>query len=184
MASVGGEDTSSKQAKADGDATCKASMVGIKVTYPIASDGNEEGKTLEQSFDGDSVEPARIGLPAGQEPIKVRLFVCLLVCLLAWQHFSAVFPEKAGFSLTHLRLPSHAVFVLQPQAGSFAYSGMHDQGPLPPPREGGAMATLIACVQEAKNFNDEFLTKIIEEEKSQATSHVTAEDQAAKKQKI
>ena len=42
---------------------------------------------------------------------------------------------------------------------------MHDQGPLPAPREGGNMAKLIACVQQAKAANDQYLTQLIEIEK-------------------
>lgn len=36
---------------------------------------------------------------------------------------------------------------------------------MPLPREGGPMAQLISCVQQAKAMNDEYLTKIIEQEK-------------------
>jgi len=42
---------------------------------------------------------------------------------------------------------------------------MHDQGSLPAPREGGNMAKLIACVQQAKLANDKYLTQLIENEK-------------------
>ena len=42
---------------------------------------------------------------------------------------------------------------------------MHDQGPLPALKEGGAMAVFMGCAQLAKDFNDDFLTKCIEEEK-------------------
>ena len=59
-------------------------------------------------------------------------------------------------------------FFAQPHAGDYAYSGMHDQGPLPAPREGGPMAQLIACVQQAKQTNDEFLTQVIQDEKKQS----------------
>jgi hypothetical protein len=42
---------------------------------------------------------------------------------------------------------------------------MHDHGPLTAPREGGDIAQLIGCVQAAKDFNDEYLTQVIDEEK-------------------
>lgn len=42
---------------------------------------------------------------------------------------------------------------------------MHDQGELPPLKEGGDMAVLIGCVEKAREFNDEFLTAAIQEEK-------------------
>lgn len=53
----------------------------------------------------------------------------------------------------------------QPQPGDYQYSGIHDHGPLIPPKEGGPMAQLIGCVQAAKQFNDNYLTNIINEEK-------------------
>ena len=64
---------------------------------------------------------------------------------------------------------SNGTHYYQPEAGSYTYSGMHDQGPLPPPKEGGPMATLIGCVQQAKRDNDKYLTEIIEHEKKQRT---------------
>jgi hypothetical protein len=63
----------------------------------------------------------------------------------------------------------------QPQPGDYSYSGRHDDGPLPAPREGGPMAQLIACVQQAKKLNDEYLTSVIEKE---------GEEQPHKKTKI
>lgn len=53
----------------------------------------------------------------------------------------------------------------QAQPGDDTYSGMHDQGSLPPPKEGGPIAFLIGCVGLAKQHNDAFLTNCIEEEK-------------------
>lgn len=61
--------------------------------------------------------------------------------------------------------------LVQPQAGDYTYTGMHDQGPLPEPRQGGSMAKLIACVQQAKATNDEFLTSVIENEKEEQHHH-------------
>lgn len=56
----------------------------------------------------------------------------------------------------------------KPEAGDFSYSGMHDTGPLVKPVEGGVIASLIAAVQQAKDHNDTFLTRIIEAEKNSA----------------
>jgi hypothetical protein len=64
---------------------------------------------------------------------------------------------------TRLGLPLGTV-PTKPPAGSYAYSGMHDQGPLPEPRQGGSLAVLIAGVQQAKANNDAFLTRVIREE--------------------
>jgi hypothetical protein len=50
-------------------------------------------------------------------------------------------------------------------AGDDSYSGMHDQGPLPPLKEGGSMAMLLSCAQEAKKFNDQYLTEMIAAQK-------------------
>jgi len=58
------------------------------------------------------------------------------------------------------------LFVSQPEAGEYQYSGMHDAGPLVAPREGGTMARLIASVALAKEYNDTYLTQIIETEKA------------------
>lgn len=58
----------------------------------------------------------------------------------------------------------------QPQPGDYSYSGLHDAGSLPLPREQGPMAQLIACVQQAKTTNDEYLTRVIQQE-NQDKSH-------------
>ncbi|GAX14957.1 hypothetical protein FisN_12Lh342 [Fistulifera solaris] len=70
---------------------------------------------------------------------------------------------------------SHAVVGLlpeqdaaeRPEPGEFRYSGRHDGGVLPPPKDGGPMALMIGCVQEAKNANDEYLTSVIDKEKDE-----------------
>jgi hypothetical protein len=54
----------------------------------------------------------------------------------------------------------------QPKGGDYSYSGMHDHGPLPAPKEGGEFSLLIDIVQQAKKNSDELLTKIIQEEKN------------------
>lgn len=46
-------------------------------------------------------------------------------------------------------------------AGDYSYSGRHDHGPLPPLKEGGPLAILLACTQSAKDFNDGYLTEVI-----------------------
>lgn len=68
----------------------------------------------------------------------------------------------------------------QPQAGDYGYSGMHDTGPLVPPiettastAEGRPMAYLIASVQQAKEYNDSYLTQWIENEKMTASNPQT-----------
>ena len=45
---------------------------------------------------------------------------------------------------------------------------MADHGPLPPPKEGGTFAQLIAFARKAQNSSDELLTGIIEKEKMEA----------------
>lgn len=44
---------------------------------------------------------------------------------------------------------------------------MHDTGVMKEPKEGGPMARLIASVMAAKDYNDTYLTEIIDKEKSQ-----------------
>ncbi|KAG7342829.1 hypothetical protein IV203_020773 [Nitzschia inconspicua] len=56
-----------------------------------------------------------------------------------------------------------------PQPGDYFYSGMHDQGPLPDLKQGGPMALLLGCVEGAKEYNNSFLTTLIEVEKEQKT---------------
>jgi hypothetical protein len=57
-------------------------------------------------------------------------------------------------------------FLPQNAAGEYKYSGMHDSGPLVKPIEGGIVAALIGAVETAKAYNDEYLTSVIEAEKS------------------
>ena len=59
----------------------------------------------------------------------------------------------------------------QPPAGSYAYSGRHDQGVLLPPRgPHGDMAHLVAALAQAKQASNEYLTQIIAQEKEAAKS--------------
>jgi hypothetical protein len=49
---------------------------------------------------------------------------------------------------------------------------MHDSGPLVPPKEGGPLAQLIAAIQQAKAYNDSYLTDLIEQEESSTGSGI------------
>ena len=70
----------------------------------------------------------------------------------------------------------------QPKGGEYGYSGMHDHGPLPLPKEGGEFALLVDIIQQAKKNSDELLTRIIEEEKTMKSAK--SSDGVTKKQKI
>lgn len=70
--------------------------------------------------------------------------------------------------------------LLQPQGGDYSYSGMHDHGPLPSPKEGGDFAKLIGMVHEAKKHSDEILTKLIKEE----NACIAEQTKKGKKQKV
>jgi hypothetical protein len=59
---------------------------------------------------------------------------------------------------------------------------MHDQGPLPELKEGGPIALLIGCVDAAKAFNNDFLTKAIETEKTMQPS--SSEQQQLQQQSV
>ena len=50
---------------------------------------------------------------------------------------------------------------------------MHDTGPLCPPKEGGPLSQLIAAIQQAKCYNDEFLTKIIDKQATMISNDVS-----------
>ena len=85
-----------------------------------------------------------------------------------------------------LGLTSHST-PTKPPAGSFIYSGMHDQGILDAPREGGDLAILIACCEDAKAHTDHYLTNVIMQQtetyttEQQAQSQSQLEDQHTKK---
>ncbi|KAL7475299.1 hypothetical protein ACHAW6_001220 [Cyclotella cf. meneghiniana] len=53
---------------------------------------------------------------------------------------------------------------VKPKPGDYTYSGMHDHGPLPKPKEGGAFAILIGLCEAAKQSSDRYLTVVIEQE--------------------
>ena len=73
----------------------------------------------------------------------------------------------------------------KPEPGDYRYSGMHDHGPLPPPKEGGVFAQIIGFVNAAKNASDTYLTELIEREKAAASSTTEgANKNGAKKRKI
>lgn len=55
---------------------------------------------------------------------------------------------------------------VKPDPGDYSYSGMHDHGQLPPPKEGGQFAQIIGFVNAAKNASDAYLSGVIEKEKA------------------
>eukprot|EP00984_Skeletonema_dohrnii_P016052 scaffold7044_cov90-Skeletonema_dohrnii-CCMP3373.AAC.3 len=57
---------------------------------------------------------------------------------------------------------------VKPEPGDYSYSGMHDHGPLPLPKEGGQFAQIIGFVNAAKKASDKYLTEVIEKEKALA----------------
>ena len=72
-------------------------------------------------------------------------------------------PESQTFDASNT--PITPEVATKPEPGEYTYSGQHDAGPLPPPRQGGPMEQLIACVQQAKATNDQYLTAVIQKEK-------------------
>lgn len=58
---------------------------------------------------------------------------------------------------------------------------MHDTGPLVPPKEGGPIAQLIAAIQQAKAYNDSYLTDLIEREESNSVSDTPSVSGSKKK---
>lgn len=76
------------------------------------------------------------------------------------------------------------MIIIQPQAGEFSYSGLHDHGPLIPPKEGGPMALLIGCVQAAKEYNDRFLTECIQQHEKNGEQSDAGDSPDSKKPKL
>jgi hypothetical protein len=64
----------------------------------------------------------------------------------------------------------HGIEPTKPEPGDYSYSGMHDHGPLPAPKEGGQFAQIIGLVSAAKKASDAYLTELIEREKTLTTS--------------
>jgi hypothetical protein len=61
-----------------------------------------------------------------------------------------------------------------PLPGDYSYSGVHDQGSLPGLKQGGQMAQLLGCTEAAKEFNNTFMTTLLEQEKKIHAKHVMA----------
>jgi len=61
---------------------------------------------------------------------------------------------------------SYYIYCIKPEPGDYSYSGMHDHGPLPQPKEGGNFSQIIGLVNEAKKASDLYLTEVIEKEKA------------------
>jgi hypothetical protein len=72
---------------------------------------------------------------------------------------------------------------VKPNPGDYSYSGMHDHGPLPFPKEGGQLAQIIGFVDEAKKASDKYLTEVIEKEKAHAPPVKTEAMQHKRKRK-
>ena len=73
-----------------------------------------------------------------------------------------------------MRRYHHRISYIKPEPGDYSYSGMHDHGPLPQPKEGGQFAQIVGLVNEAKKASDSYLTEVIEKEK--ALAHETAKN--------
>jgi hypothetical protein len=72
---------------------------------------------------------------------------------------------------------------LQPDAGDYSYSGMHDHGALPKLKEGGDFSLMIGLANEARKHSDELLTRIIKEEQMDGRKHNTHRSDGIQKKK-
>lgn len=138
--------------------------VGINVSYWIHGDKTE---VSSKTFNGNSVEEARIGLPVGSVPTKVSLHwskqpktTCIIFKILRVPYISSLSAECWWFQLlVRLSFLTEVSLSLPyPNTLFFQRSGLHDQGELPPLKEHGSLCKLLSCVKQAKEFNDVFLT--------------------------
>jgi hypothetical protein len=118
-----------------------ANGVAIKMTYFIA-------ETTTEDFSGGDANDGTSGTEADASTVKMT---------------TKVF-DASNTAETIVGLPPGSQPVA-PQPGDYSYSGMHDQGPLPELKQGGPMAVLLGCAQAAKDYNNTFLTSLIEQEK-------------------
>lgn len=72
---------------------------------------------------------------------------------------------------------------MQPDAGDYSYSGMHDHGVLPKLKEGGDFSLMIGLANEARKHSDELLTRIIREEQMDGRKHDTGNSDGIQKKK-
>ena len=101
-------------------------------------------------------------------PLKVKAAYTLPGNETQSQEFASFEPATLGL------LPDQAPF--KPEPGDYSYCGRHDSGAFLPPREGGPLACLIASIRQAKDYNDAYLTKIIEQEKQPPTKKPKVEE--------
>ena len=99
------------------------------------------------------------------------------------------FATRAHISSSYCNYSSQSTRQLfhpaKPQHGDFRYSGMHDTGILDEPREGGPVALLVHTVLQAKEYNDAYLTAVIEAEKAESLCTESASyDSTTKKMKV
>jgi len=116
--------------------------VQIQATYWIM-DGAASASSSSTSSDGGEVVP------------KIQTFG------FSPSHSSNDDSYVAVKAPLRIGLPEDIIHPEKRPPGDDSYSGLHDQGPLPPLKEDGPMAWLLACVQEARKFNDEYLTEAI-----------------------
>ena len=121
----------------------KSRVVEIRATYWICKQHTES--SLSTSSDNDGT----------QSPTKIQSFGTS-------SHGHPEGDESHVVIDTPLRVGLPVGMIAEKrQAGDESYSGIHDQGPMPPLREGGTMALLLQCAQQAKAFNDQYLTEVI-----------------------
>ena len=88
-------------------------------------------------------------------------------------------------AITHVSPLGNFSISAKPQPGDFRYSGMHDTGILDEPREGGPVALLVHTVLQAKEYNDAYLTAVIEAEKAESLcTDSESYDSTTKKMKV
>ena len=151
----------------------------VEMTFTVP-DGGDKEQSHHVTIDADSIviiDPST--LAEGKEPPKVSEQRELAFFASPWHLTLCI-----NCRLDHSCLYTHTLHI-QPPAGSIVYSGRHDQGVLLP-RRGvtSPMARLVAAVQQAKQASNEYLTAVMDREKTSTAASPSTAEPSTKRTKV